>query len=224
MPIPKIGNDWDSHIGSEFSQDYYQQLRTFLQNEYATNTIYPDKYDIFNALKLTAYKDTKVVILGQDPYIKQGEAHGLAFSVKPGIKIPPSLMNVYRELAYDLGYNIPQTGCLIKWATQGVLLLNTVLTVRAGASNSHKGKGWESFTDSVIRAVNEKPDPVVFMLWGNNAKVKDALLTNPIHLVLKATHPSPLAGNAFQGCRHFSQANHFLATHGRETIDWQISD
>jgi len=222
MPTPKIGNDWDTIIGDEFTQDYYQQLRAWLQTEYATYTIYPDKYDIFNALKLTPYKDAKVVILGQDPYINQGEAHGLAFSVKPGIRIPPSLQNIYKEIAEDIGCTLPQTGCLTKWTQQGVLLLNAVLTVRAGVSNSHKNRGWETFTDSVIRAVNAKPDPVVFMLWGNNAKAKEVLLTNHAHLVLKATHPSPLAGNAFFGCRHFSQANEFLSKYGRETIDWQI--
>jgi len=222
MPTPKIGNDWDTIIGDEFTKDYYQQLRIWLQAEYAKYTIYPDKYDIFNALKFTPFANVKVVILGQDPYINRGEAHGLSFSVKPGIRIPPSLQNIYKELADDLGCTIPNTGCLIKWTQQGVLLLNAVLTARAGASNSHKNKGWETFTDSVIRAVNDKPDPVVFMLWGNNAKAKDILLTNPAHLVLKAAHPSPLAGNAFLGCKHFSQANEFLVQHGRGAIDWQI--
>jgi len=222
MPTPKIGNDWDTHICHEFTKDYYQHLREFLQQEYATTTIYPDKYDIFNALKLTPYHNVKVVILGQDPYIKPGEAHGLSFSVKPGIKTPPSLMNIYTELYNDLGYPIPNTGCLINWARQGVLLLNAVLTVRAGASNSHRNKGWETFTNAVINAINGKSEPVVFMLWGNNAKEKAVLLNNPRHLVLKAAHPSPLAGGAFLGCRHFSQANDFLEKNGITPINWQL--
>jgi len=222
MPIPKIGNDWDTHIGHEFTKDYYQNLREFLQQEYATTTIYPDKYDIFNALKLTPYHNVKVVILGQDPYIKPGEAHGLSFSVKPGIKTPPSLMNIYTELYNDLGYPIPNTGCLVNWARQGVLLLNAVLTVRAGASNSHRNKGWETFTNAVINTINGKSEPVVFMLWGNNAKEKAVLLNNPHHLVLKAAHPSPLAGGAFLGCRHFSQANEFLMRNGVTPINWEV--
>jgi len=173
-------------------------------------------------LKFTPYHNLKVVIIGQDPYINPGEAHGLSFSVKPGIKIPPSLLNIYKELANDLGCTMPQTGCLVKWAEQGVLLLNAVLTVRAGSSNTHKNKGWESFTNSVIETIDKKNDPVVFMLWGNNAKEKATLLKNNIHLVLKAAHPSPLAGGSFFGCRHFSKANEFLVQNGKRPIDWQI--
>jgi len=222
MPTVKIGNDWDDLIGCEFQKPYYLQLREFLKQEYATTIIYPDKYDIFNALKLTPFHNVKVVILGQDPYIKPGEAHGLSFSVKPGIKIPPSLMNIYTELANDLGYPIPTTGCLINWAKQGVLLLNAVLTVRAGASNSHRNKGWETFTNAVISAVNQKNEPVVYMLWGNNAKEKSVLLNNPRHLVLKAAHPSPLAGGAFFGCRHFSQGNEFLERNGVVGVNYEL--
>ena len=222
MPSVKMGNDWDALIGDEFEKDYYLRLREFLKQEYSTRKIYPDMYDIFNALKLTPYNAVKVVILGQDPYINPDEAHGLSFSVKPGIRVPPSLMNVYKELLDDLGCTIPNTGCLIKWAEQGVLLLNAVLTVRAGVSNSHKNMGWENFTSRVIEIIDQKTEPVVFMLWGKNAKEKLTLLKNPAHLVLQAAHPSPLAGNAFLGCRHFSKANDFLAKNGREVIDWQI--
>jgi uracil-DNA glycosylase len=222
MSIPKIGNDWDDYIGDEFIKEYYQRLRTFLLSEYDSFVVYPDKYDIFNALKYTPLSTVKAVILGQDPYIKQGEAHGLSFSVKPGIKIPPSLLNIYKEIADDLGCYIPKTGCLTKWANQGVLLLNAVLTVRERSSNSHKNKGWELFTDRVIQVINECSEPVAFMLWGNNAKAKGALITNPKHLVLLAAHPSPLAGGAFFGCRHFSKANDFLVKNGREGINWQI--
>lgn len=221
--MAKIGNDWDDIIGEEFSKDYYLKLREFLKKEYATQTIYPNMHDIFNALKLTGFARTKIVILGQDPYIKPGEAHGLSFSVKPGIKIPPSLMNIFKELHDDLGCEIPNGGCLEKWAEQGVLMLNAVLTVRAGASNSHKNKGWEAFTSRVIQAIDEfKETPVVFMLWGNNAKEKESLITNRRHLILKAAHPSPLAGGAFFGCAHFSKANEFLAGHGIEPVDWQL--
>jgi uracil-DNA glycosylase len=215
---PKIGNDWDELLSAEFEADYYQKLRQFLTSEYNTHTIYPDKYDIFNALRYTPYHAVKVVILGQDPYINPGEAHGLSFSVKPGIRIPPSLLNIYKELNTDIGCPIAKTGCLIPWAESGVLLLNAVLTVRAGASNSHKNKGWETFTNKVIELVDQKSEPVVYMLWGNNAKAKADLLKNPRHLVLKAAHPSPLAGGAFFGCRHFSQANSFLP----EPVEWEI--
>jgi len=217
-----IGNDWDAILGDEFKQEYYLLLRKFLVEEYRNYAVFPDMYDIFNALKLTALADTKAVILGQDPYIKKGEAHGLAFSVQDGVRIPPSLMNVYRELQTDLGCEIPNTGCLVKWARQGVLLLNAVLTVRAGASNSHKGRGWETFTDRVIEIVAEKREPVVFMLWGRNAADKAGLITNRRHLVLRAAHPSPLAQGAFFGCKHFSKANEFLAANGLQPIDWQI--
>jgi len=222
MATVRIANDWDICLEGEFAKDYYLKLREFLKREYATIAIYPDMYDIFNALKLTALGDVRVVILGQDPYINPGEAHGLSFSVKPGIRIPPSLMNVYKELNNDLGCIIPSTGCLVKWAEQGVLLLNTVLTVRAKSSNSHKNKGWETFTDKVIELINQKEEPVVFILWGRNAQEKAVMLSNQKHLVLTSAHPSPLAGDRFMGCRHFSKANGFLKENGRGAIDWQI--
>ena len=220
MQYPKINNDWDTLLKTEFQKEYYQNLRVFLQNEYTTKEIYPDKYDIFNALKLTPYSSVKVVILGQDPYIKKGEAHGLSFSVKPGIKIPPSLMNIYKEIYNDLNIPIPDTGYLVEWAKQGVLLLNTVLTVRAGESNSHKNKGWETFTNKIIELIAQKTDPVVYMLWGNHAKTKEPLMQNPNHLVLKAAHPSPLAGGAFAGCKHFSKANEFLKKNDKNGVEW----
>ena len=180
-------------------------------------------YEIFSTLQCTAYSDVKVVILGQDPYHGPGQAHGFSFSVKPGIDIPPSLQNIYKELASDLGCYIPQTGYLKKWADQGVLMLNAVLTVRAGQANSHKGRGWEIFTDRVIELLNEREKPVVFLLWGRNARNKKALITNPNHLVLEAAHPSPLSAyNGFFGCRHFSKANDFLQSHGMTPVDWQI--
>jgi len=222
MPSPKIGNEWDELIGNEFEKGYYLQLREFLKREYATTKVYPDKYDIFNALKLTPYSKVKVVIIGQDPYINAGEAHGLSFSVKPGIKIPPSLLNIYKEIHDDVGCTIPNTGYLVKWAEQGVLLLNAVLTVRAGLSNSHKNKGWENFTNRIIEVIDQKQEPVVFMLWGNNAKAKENLLKNPKHLVLKAAHPSPLAGGAFNGCKHFSKSNEYLINNGVEGVEWEI--
>lgn len=221
--MPKIGNDWDEIIGEEFTKDYYIKLREFLKAEYTSKAIYPNMHDIFNSLKLTGFRETKVVILGQDPYIKPGEAHGLSFSVKPGVKIPPSLLNIFKELKNDLGCEIPNSGCLEKWAARGVLMLNAVLTVRAGESNSHKNKGWENFTSRVIQTLDEHKDkPVVFMLWGNNAKEKEALICNRKHLILKAAHPSPLAGGAFFGCKHFSKANNFLTEHGIEPVDWQL--
>jgi len=222
--MPTIGNDWDQLIGREFEKDYYLALRAFLIEEYRHNTIYPNKYDIFNAIKLTSYRDIKVVILGQDPYIKPAEAHGLSFSVKAGVRVPPSLMNVYKELHNDLGCQIPDNGFLEKWAKQGVLLLNTVLTVREKQSNSHKNKGWEIFTNKIIETIDNRDVPVVFMLWGSNAKEKEALIQNPKHLILKAAHPSPLAGGAFFGCKHFSKANEFLAKNNLSQIDWQIDN
>ncbi len=219
-----FGNDWDELLAGEFRKDYYLQLRESLKREYASRTVYPGMYDIFNALKAAARKDIKVVILGQDPYHEPGQAHGMAFSVKPGVPAPPSLQNIFKELASDIpGFTIPEDGYLQKWAEQGVLLLNTVLTVRAHQANSHKGKGWEQFTDRVIELVNEKDDPVVFLLWGANARAKKALITNPTHLVLETVHPSPLsAHNGFFGCRHFSKANAFLQRAGREPVDWQL--
>lgn len=219
----KFDNDWDELLKDELQKEYYQKLRKFLIHEYRTKTIYPDMYKIFEALKLTAYKDVKVVILGQDPYHGENQAHGLAFSVQKGVEIPPSLMNIYKELADDLGCYIPNNGYLVPWAKQGVLLLNTSLTVIANRPNSHRNKGWEILTDAIIKLLNEKESPVVYLLWGNNAKEKSKYLTNPRHLVLKAAHPSPLSANrGFFGCRHFSKANEFLIRNGETPIDWQI--
>lgn len=218
-----FNNDWDQLLAQEFSKEYYLNLRQFLIREYKHYTIYPNMYNIFEALKLSSRKDTKVVILGQDPYHGEGQAHGLAFSVPPSIPIPPSLMNIFKELHSDLGCTIPNNGCLIPWAKQGVLLLNTSLTVRANMPNSHRGKGWEIFTDKVIELVNEKETPVVFMLWGNNAKQKAKLIDNDRHLVLTSVHPSPLSAfGGFFGCRHFSKANEFLRQTGQTEINWQI--
>jgi uracil-DNA glycosylase len=218
-----LGNEWDELLADEFRQPYYLNLREFLKREYYIRTIYPDMYEIFEALKLASYSQIKVVILGQDPYHGPGQAHGLAFSVKPGVPIPPSLVNIFKELQDDLGCYTPNNGCLIPWAKQGVLLLNASLTVRAGQAGSHRGKGWEQFTDSVIQRLNERPEPMVFMLWGNPAKAKERLLTNRRHLVLTAAHPSPLSAfRGFFGCRHFSQANAFLKAQGMEEVDWQI--
>ncbi len=220
-----IGNSWDDILAEEFKSPYYLQLREFLKREYATQTIYPDMYDIFNALKYTAYEDVKVVIIGQDPYHGEGQAHGLCFSVKRGIAPPPSLMNIFKELQNDVGFNIPNNGELTDWAKQGVLLLNAVLTVRAGQANSHRGKGWEQLTDAVIRKLNEREKPIVFMLWGRNAKEKQKLITNDRHLVLTAAHPSPLSAyNGFFGCRHFSTANDFLRYTGQQPIDWSVKN
>lgn len=218
-----IGNDWDEVLTGEFDKPYYRELRNFLKAEYSGFTIYPDMYDIFNALSLTAYKDVKVLILGQDPYHEPNQAHGLAFSVKEGVDIPPSLRNIYKELSTDLGLTIPNSGDLTKWAQQGVLLLNTSLTVRRGQANSHRGKGWEIFTDRVIELLNEREKPIVFMLWGANAKSKIPLIDASRHLILSAPHPSPLSAySGFFGCRHFSKCNFFLEKVGEEPIDWQI--
>ena len=218
-----LGNDWDQVLEGEFEKEYYLELRKFLKEEYSTKTIYPSMYDIFNALKHTAYKDVKVVILGQDPYHGPGQAHGMCFSVKKGVAIPPSLVNIYKELKEDVGFEIPKHGFLESWADQGVLLMNTVLTVRGGQANSHKGKGWEIFTDQVIRHLNDREQPMVFLLWGANAKSKRQLITNPNHMILTAAHPSPLSAyNGFYGCRHFSRTNLFLEEHGMTGIDWQL--
>ena len=219
-----IGNSWDDKLKGEFDKDYYLKLRTFLKTEYSTRTVYPDMYSIFNSLKAAPYEKVRVVIIGQDPYHEPGQAHGMCFSVKPGVDIPPSLMNIYKELAADIqGFVIPSTGYLQQWAEQGVLLLNAVLTVRAHQANSHKGKGWEQFTDRVISLMNEKDTPVVFLLWGANARAKKSLRTNGRHLVLEAAHPSPLSAyNGFFGCRHFSTCNEFLERTGQEPINWQI--
>ena len=219
----KLNNDWDGKIGQEFEKEYYLRLRRFLKEEYASHTVFPDMYELFSALKVTPFSKVKVVILGQDPYHEPGQAHGMAFSVKPGVQIPPSLLNMYKELNTEFGYPIPKTAYLMKWAEQGVLLLNTVLTVRSGEANSHHGKGWENFTDEVIRQLNMRRDGVVFMLWGNNARRKKELITNPQHYVLEAAHPSPLsASRGFMGCGHFKKANEFLIA--KAPIDWQIED
>ena len=218
-----LGNDWDQVLAGEFEKGYYLELRKFLKEEYSTRTIYPSMYDIFNALKHTAYKDVKVVILGQDPYHGPNQAHGMCFSVKKGVAVPPSLVNIYKELKEDVGFEIPNHGFLESWADQGVLLMNTVLTVRGGQANSHKGKGWEIFTDQVIRHLNDREQPMVFLLWGAHAKSKRQLITNPNHMILTAAHPSPLSAyNGFYGCRHFSRTNLFLEEQGMKPIDWQL--
>ncbi len=218
-----FGNDWDDVLAGEFDQEYYLRLHDFLKKEYFTRTIYPSMYDIFNALKAVPYREVKVVILGQDPYHGPGQAHGMCFSVQKGVTPPPSLKNIFKELQDDVGCTVPSHGCLEQWADQGVLLLNTVLTVRAGQAGSHRNQGWETFTDTVIKKINEHSQPVVFLLWGANAKSKESLITNPAHLVLKAAHPSPLSAyNGFFGCHHFSAANAFLTENGRSSIDWQI--
>ena len=223
-----ITGDWLEAVSDEFHKDYYKQLYEFVREEYRTTTVYPPAEDIFNALHLTPLSEVKVVILGQDPYINEHEAHGLCFSVMPDVSpkdIPPSLKNIYQELHDDLGLYIPDNGYLEKWARQGVLLLNTVLTVRAHQSASHQGKGWEKFTDAIISAVNEVDRPVVFMLWGSHARSKKAMLNNPAHLYLEAPHPSPLSAyRGFFGCRHFSRCNEFLEAHGVTPIDWQIEN
>ncbi|MFC2947468.1 uracil-DNA glycosylase [Virgibacillus sediminis] len=218
-----LRNDWQPRLDKEFRKDYYQELRSFLKKEYETKTVYPDKHDIFNALHHTTYEKTKVVILGQDPYHGPGQAHGLSFSVQPDVKIPPSLRNIFKELKEDTGARIPDHGCLTNWADQGVLLLNAVLTVRKGEANSHKGIGWENFTNEVIREVNAKEDPVAFILWGRNAQAKEELITSSHHLIIKSPHPSPFSANkGFFGSRPFSRTNQFLRKVGRPEIDWSI--
>ncbi|MEF9990760.1 MAG: uracil-DNA glycosylase [Romboutsia sp.] len=218
-----LNNDWDELLKDEFKKEYYLKLKEFLLLEYKTHVIYPDKYDIFNALKYTSYKDTKILILGQDPYHGENQAHGFSFSVKPNVKIPPSLSNIYKELKSDLDYFIPNNGYLISWANQGVLLLNTALTVRSHEANSHKNRGWEIFTDKIISLLNDKDEPVIFILWGANARKKKELIDDSKHYVLEAHHPSPLsASRGFFGCKHFSKANEILIGLGKKTIDWQI--
>lgn len=221
-----IENDWLEAVGGEFRKPYYKELYAFIKEEYSTRVIYPPADDIFTALHLTPLKDVKVLILGQDPYHNEHQAHGLSFSVLPEQKdIPPSLQNIYQELHDDLGCCIPNNGYLKKWAQQGVLMLNTVLTVRAHQANSHQGKGWEKFTDAIIGAVNEQDRPVVYLLWGRPAQNKIPMLNNPKHLILKAPHPSPLSAyRGFFGCHHFSRANEFLKANGAEPIDWQIEN
>lgn len=220
----ELNNDWDLLLKDEFSKQYYLDLRKKLIVEYKTQQIFPDMYDIFNALRYTPYSKVKAVIIGQDPYHNVGQAHGLSFSVRKGVAPPPSLINIFKEIKSDIGTdNLGKHGELISWAESGVLLLNSVLTVRANQPRSHRNIGWEIFTDNVIKLLNQRETPIVFLLWGNDAKAKEKLITNPNHLILKAAHPSPLSAfNGFFGCRHFSKTNEFLNSHGIESIDWSI--
>lgn len=218
-----IGNEWDELLKDEFEKEYYKKLRAVLAHEYRTQTIYPDMHDIFNALKYTSYSDVKAVIIGQDPYHGQGQAHGLCFSVKKGVEPPPSLKNIFKEINTELGIAPSPHGELTSWAKQGVLMLNAVLTVRGGMANSHKDIGWEIFTDKVIELLNRRSVPIVFMLWGANAKKKAQLVTNPIHKILTSAHPSPLSAyNGFFGCGHFAKCNELLKESGLSPIDWKI--
>ncbi len=220
-----IDNDWLAPLQEEFRKPYYRQLYQTVCNEYASCAVFPPADDIFNAFHLTPLSEVKVVIIGQDPYHNDGQAHGLCFSVQPGVDIPPSLINIYKELADDLGCIIPNNGYLVKWAKQGVLLLNTVLTVRAHQANSHQNIGWEEFTDAVIQILNKQDQPIVFLLWGKPAQSKKKFLNHPNHLILEAPHPSPLSAyRGFFGCKHFSKTNQFLLAHGQTPIDWQIDD
>lgn len=220
-----IGNSWDEILEGEFDKEYYLKLRQFLIGEYKSRVIYPDMYHIFNALKFTPYEKVKAVILGQDPYHQPGQAHGLCFSVQKGMPQPPSLVNIFKELADDLGITPPGHGNLESWANNGVLLLNTALTVRKNQANSHRGKGWEIFTDRVIELLNERQQPIVFILWGNNAKAKEKLITNPNHCIIKGAHPSPLSAHyGFWGGKYFSRTNAFLASTGQEPIDWIVPE
>lgn len=220
-----LGNSWDELLGEEFEKPYYQKLREFLKSEYAQFEIYPKMEDIFNALRFAAYEEIKAVIIGQDPYHEPNQAHGLSFSVKKGVPPPPSLVNIFKEQKSDLGIIQPHHGELTEWARQGVLLLNATLTVRRGQANSHRGKGWELFTDAVIEKLSEREKPAVFMLWGANARAKAPLIKSKSHLVLSAVHPSPLSAyNGFFGCRHFSAANDFLLQNGEKPIDWQLHE
>ncbi|MCC2685566.1 MAG: uracil-DNA glycosylase [Paenibacillaceae bacterium] len=219
-----LTNDWSGLLESEFAEPYYVKLRSFLKEEYRTRTVYPDMYDIYAALKLTSYAQVKVVILGQDPYHGPGQAHGLSFSVKPGIDQPPSLQNIFKELRDDIGCELPKHGHLVGWARQGVLLLNTVLTVRAGAANSHRGQGWEMFTDRVIRRLSERETPMVFILWGSHAQSKRPLIDDSRHHIIASPHPSPLSAyRGFFGSRPFSRTNRFLVESGQEPVDWNLA-
>jgi uracil-DNA glycosylase len=221
----KLPNEWSKALQEETEKDYFKELCAFVENEYNSDVIYPPKEDVFNALKYTSLEDVKVVILGQDPYFNEKQAHGLCFSVQHGVDIPPSLRNIYTELETDLGCIRPNNGYLTKWAKQGVLLLNTVLTVRAEKPNSHQGKGWENFTDAIIRKINEQDRPIVYMLWGKPAQSKIKMLNNSKHLILKAPHPSPLSAyRGFFGCKHFSMANDFLKKNDLLPVDWQIEN
>ncbi len=218
-------NQWTSFLKEEFKKPYFVELSAFLRQEYATKTIYPKREHVFNAFAYTPFDEVKVVILGQDPYHQPHQAHGLCFSVNRGVPIPPSLQNIYKELNSDLGCSIPHHGCLIEWARQGVFLLNTTLTVEQSRPNSHFNKGWEIFTDTVIRKLNDRQRPVVFILWGRNARSKKALVTNPIHCILESAHPSPLSAyHGFFGSRPFSRCNQFLIEHEMTPIDWQIHE
>lgn len=220
-----IGNSWDNILKEKFESDYYKKIREFLKYEYSNYTIYPEMNDIFSSLKYADYEDIKVVIIGQDPYHEEGQAHGLSFSVKPGIDTPPSLVNIYKELQSDLGCYIPNNGYLESWAKQGVLLLNNVLTVRAHQANSHKTCGWEKFTDDIVRELNKREKPIVFLMWGSCAKQKETLITNKNHVILKAPHPSPLSAyRGFFGCKHFSKTNEILIANGEKPINWQIEN
>ena len=224
--MSKIARDWSETIHEEESKPYYKELICFVKEEYSKTVVYPPADDIFNAMHFTPLSKVKVLVLGQDPYHGENQAHGLSFSVLPTQReIPPSLQNIYKELQKDLGCYIPNNGYLKKWADQGVLMLNTVLTVRAHEANSHRGRGWEKFTDAIIKAVNKQDRPIVYLLWGKPAQSKIAMLTNPKHLILKAPHPSPLSAyRGFFGCQHFSQTNEFLTANGAESIDWQIEN
>ena len=218
-------NDWEDLLADELQKDYYLELRKFLISEYKTKKIFPDMFDIFNALHFTSYADTKVVILGQDPYHEPNQAHGLSFSVLPNVPPPPSLQNIFKELQTDLGCKIPNNGCLKFWAEQGVLLLNTVLTVRAHSANSHRGHGWEIFTDKIISLLNDREKPIAFILWGRPAREKKSMITNPQHFIVESAHPSPLsASKGFFGSRPFSKVNNFLISVGESPIDWQLPD
>lgn len=220
-----LKNDWEPVLKGEFCKPYYQSLRKFLIEEYRSRTIYPDMHDIFNALHFTTYEKLKVVIIGQDPYHGAGQAHGLSFSVKPGIKPPPSLINIFKELHEDIGCKVPNNGCLIPWAKEGVLLLNTVLTVGQGQANSHRGRGWEIFTNQVIATVNQRKRPAVFILWGKHAQEKRVLITSPQHYVIFSPHPSPFsASRGFFGSKPFSRANNFLLKTGQTSVNWQLPD
>ena len=220
-----INTDWKDILSDEFDKPYFEKLNEFLKGEYKEHEVFPKRDDIFTALNHTSFKDTKILLLGQDPYHNDGQAHGLAFSVLPGIKTPPSLKNMYKELNAEYGCFIPDNGYLMDWADQGVLLLNTALTVRAHEANSHSKKGWEKFTDRIIEVLNEREDPVVFILWGNNAKKKVKLINTDRHYVLEGTHPSPLSANrGFFGCDHFKKANEILKSIGKTEIDWQINN
>lgn len=220
-----IENDWLPALKTEFGKNYYRELFEFVKQEYNTTQVYPPSEDIFNAFHLTPLGEVKVVIIGQDPYHEPGQAHGLCFSVKPCVDIPPSLVNIYKELQDDCGCYIPNNGYLVKWAKQGVLMLNTVLTVRAHKANSHQGRGWEEFTNAAIKALNTQDRPIVFILWGKPAQMKKSMLNNPNHLILEAPHPSPLSAyRGFFGSKPFSRTNAFLKEKGVEPIDWQIEN